>query len=213
MAVEFTARVTSPNQFDDAFMRVTRGRISLARGDFEGALSDADTIANHAITSQNDELLYEGLALLTLIHTAQSDSAAAQAACDRYLTHWQAQSGMLTRVLTLCEIAPTLAACGRLTELRDAALLLPDVLRWREPILLTTDQHYADAAELYKHLGSHPLAADAHLLAARQAWEQGDAADAAAHADAIIGFAERTGSTLHQRQAERCVAAIRRTAK
>jgi hypothetical protein len=43
--------------------------------------------------------------------------------------------------------------------LREATLLLADARRWRDPLLLTADQQYAEAAEVYKQLGSHPLAA------------------------------------------------------
>jgi hypothetical protein len=87
--------------------------------------------------------------------------------------------------------------------LREATLLLADARRWREPLLLTADQQYAEAAEVYKQLGSHPLAADTHLLAGQHSAENGLTAEAAVQASAVIAFAERTGAMLYQRQAQR----------
>lgn len=95
-------------------------------------------------------------------------------------------------------------ACG---ERRQAALLLPGGRRWREPLLLTADQSYDEAAEAYERLASQPLAADTHLLAVRQASEQGRPANAVVHAEAVLAFAGQTGAVVYQRQAETLIAA------
>jgi hypothetical protein len=55
---------------------------------------------------------------------------------------------------------------------------------------------------LYEEIGSRPLAADTHLLAAQNATAEGRSADAAYPAQAVLAFAEKTGATLYQRQAE-----------
>ena len=62
--------------------------------------------------------------------------------------------------------------------------------------MLIADERYADAATLYEQIGSQPLAADAHLLAARQAANEGRTADAHRHAEAVLAFAKRTGASL-----------------
>jgi class 3 adenylate cyclase len=200
-ALQLISQIRTTNQFSDANIRLTRGRITLARGDTETALDDAKAITGFATTSQNDELLFEGLALDTRVHVAQHHLEAARTACDQYLTNWHRRQGMLNRAITLCELAPTLAMATRHHDLRQAALLLPDACRWREALLLTADQEYAEAAEVYEQLGSQPLAADAHLLAARQASEQGRVAEAALRAQAVLAFAEQTGATLYGQQA------------
>ena len=61
------------------------------------------------------------------------------------------------------------------------------------------DKRYADAAAHYVHIGSRPLAADAHLLAARQAADEGRTAEAYGQAEAVLDFARQTGATLYQR--------------
>ena len=109
---------------------------------------------------------------------------------------------MTSRATELCEIAPTLANASRHDEIRDAALSLPEASRWRDALLAIADQHYADAATLYNEIGSRPLAADAHLLAARQAADEGRTADAHQHAEAVLAFSEETGASLYQQRAE-----------
>jgi hypothetical protein len=85
--------------------------------------------------------------------------------------------------------------------------VLNEACRWRDALQLTADQRYPETADIYIEIGSHPLAADTHLLAARQASEQGRQADAAHHAAAVFAFAEQTGSVLYQREAEQLIAA------
>ena len=104
---------------------------------------------------------------------------------------------MTGRAAELSEIAPILATAKRHPEIRAAALLLPEACRWRDALTLTAERLYSDAATHYIEIGSHPLAADAHLLAARQAADEGRTADAYRHAQAVLGFAERTGASLY----------------
>ena len=109
---------------------------------------------------------------------------------------------MTTRAIELCEIAPTLATASRHQEIGDAALPLPEASRWRDALLHVAEQRYAAAAGLYDEIGSQPLAADAHLLAAQQAADQGRTADANQHAEAVLAFAEQTGAMLYRQRAE-----------
>jgi hypothetical protein len=51
-------------------------------------------------------------------------------------------------------------------------------------------------------IGSRPLAADAHLLAAQKAAGEGRTSDAARHAEAVLALAAETGATLYQRLAD-----------
>jgi hypothetical protein len=72
----------------------------------------------------------------------------------------------------------------------------------RAALLLIADHQYTEAAALDAQIGSHPLAADIHLVAAENASTQGRAADASHHAQAVLVFAEQTGAILYKRQAE-----------
>jgi hypothetical protein len=190
------------NQFTGSGARLVRGRISLAHDQTQDALADATAIISYATSSGNDELLYSGLALEARCHHAQGLDTDALAASRRYLTRWRDTGGMVNRAIELGEITPILVSAALHSDIRDAAALLPQASRWRDALLLIADQEYAEAAALYTQIGSHPLAADTHLLAAHKATIEGRAADAAPHAQAVLTFAQHTGATLYQRQAE-----------
>ena len=161
------------NDFTVGQIRNVRGRISLSRGRIREAFDDAASLQELAAAVSNDEFLYFGLALRARCHAAEGEDTEALATCERFLTRWQDTDGIANRSIELCEIAPTLAIYGRHERIRDGGLLLPEASRWRGAILLVADGSYAEAAAAYERIGSIPLAADAHLLAARQASEQG----------------------------------------
>jgi class 3 adenylate cyclase len=190
------------NQFTGSETRIVRGRISRARDHLPDALADATAIITYATNIGNDELLYSGLALQARCHYAERHDTEARAASDQFLTRWHDTGGMVNRAIELSEISPILATAGRHPDIRDAAMLLPQASRWRDALLLIAEEQYADAADLYEEIGSRPLAADTHLLAAQNATAEGRSADAAYPAQAVLAFAEKTGATLYQRQAE-----------
>jgi hypothetical protein len=196
------AEIETADQFDDAHMRTTRGRISLAHGDLQAAITDAHAIASFATNTRNDEMLYFGLALAALCHAAAGREAEALETCDQFLSRWHESGGMTSRAIELCEITPIVATAYHHEQIRDAAQLLPEACRWRDALLLTADEHYTDAATLYEDIGSHPLAADARLLAARQAAQEGRDGDAQNHAEAVMTFADKAGATMYHQRAQ-----------
>jgi class 3 adenylate cyclase len=194
--------------FDEHVTRKTRGRIVLARGDTETALQDAAAIVSYGEGSRNDQILYQGLALDARCQSSLENHGGALDACLRFLTRWnEADAGEPSGPTTLCEVAPILVDANRHDTIRRAALRLPEACRWRDALLLTAERRYADAAELYTEIGSHPYAADAHLLAAHQAAAEGRTSEVAHHARAVQAFAAKTGATLYQQQAEQLSAA------
>ena len=180
-AWQLLAQVTSTsNRFLDTFAGVVRGRLALAQDRAELALTDATAQTLHATDTGADEDFYYGEALEARCHHAQGSDTEAHAITERFLTRWHNSGGFFARALSNCaNSSPSSYGATRTTDIRRAALLLPEACRWRDALLLTADQRYADAAQLYDEIGSHPLAADAHLLAARQASEQGRVAEAA----------------------------------
>ncbi len=159
--------------YDEHAVNKTRARMLLARGDIEAALDDAAAIVAYGEASRNDDFLFAGLALEARCHHGVENHEASLEACTRFLTRWNEASAMGDATISLCEIAPNLVDSGHHDDIRRAALQLPEICRWREALLLTADARYAEAAELYTKIGSQPLAADTHLLAARQATQQG----------------------------------------
>ena len=178
-----------------------RGRIALGQDHVEDALTDATAYILYATDTGGDEDFYYGEALEARCHHAQGRDAEALATSERFLARWHDRGGFSARALELCELAPILVRDNRRDDIRRAAIVLPEACRWRHALLLTADQQYANAAELYAEIGSRPLAADAHLLAANKATDEGRLPEAAQHAHAVHAFAEQTDATLYQRQA------------
>jgi class 3 adenylate cyclase/tetratricopeptide (TPR) repeat protein len=197
------------NEISEGQVRTTRGRLQLARGRIDEALEDARALEAFAVSSANDEFHYYGVALRARCFAAAGDEVESGAACDRFLDRWQTTGGFASRAIELCEIATTLAIEGRHDQIRKAGLLLPEASRWRAPILLVARHRYAEAAGTYELIGSRPLAADAHLLAADQACREGRESDAVRHAQAVREFAERTGASLYARWADQHAEAAR----
>jgi class 3 adenylate cyclase len=187
---------------DEAQVRATAGRIALARGDHHRALADAAASIAYAETSNNNDLYFIGIALAAMCYSAADRLADAIADCDRFLSRWHESHGPPSRTIELCEIAPTLARADRLDDVHTAALRLPQGSHWREALFLLAEGRYADAATRYEQIGSEPLAADAHLLAADQAHHKRQRLEVPVHAEAVIDFAERTGALAYQHRAE-----------
>ena len=202
------AATADPNLRNEQLGNKTRGRILLARGDATAALDSATAVIRYGEGSANDQFLFDGVALAAGCHHAMQDDQASLVAANRFLSHWNdGHATMGDETIALCALVPILARADRHDDIRHAASLLPDICRWRDALLHTADQHYAEAADVYTQIGSHPLAADAHLLAAQKATTEGRTSDAARHAEAVLTFAAKTGATLYQHQAEHLTAA------
>jgi class 3 adenylate cyclase len=201
------AEITSTGAFNEVIARGTRGRISLGDGRPGDALEDATAIVTYSVDAGNTEHYYIGTALEARCHSSMGQETPALDACDRFLARWHDTGGYTGDSPDLCELAPILAHAKRHDDIRRAANLLPAASPWRTALHLTADHHYPEAAALYTEIGSQPLAADTHLLAARQACEQGRPANAAVHAEAVLTFAAQTGAVDYQRKGETLIAA------
>jgi hypothetical protein len=184
------ATVGPTNQLDDLGMRVVRGGLDLARGAIDAAVDAANSMRSYGETSANIEYIYYALALESRIHRATGGGAASLVAAERFLELWQQGGGYYSRAVELCDITPTLATYGRQEDIRAAALLLPAASRFRDALLMVAEGRYGEAADLYERIGSLPLSAEAHVLAAR-------IGDPGSHVDAVRAFTEATGSRLY----------------
>jgi tetratricopeptide (TPR) repeat protein len=196
-------QATTSSELLDRFAGVLRGRIALGRGQLEEALADAAAYTRYASNLGVDEDFYYCEALEARCFHAQGLDAEALVTAERFLARWHGGGGFTARALELCELATVLVRHARHDEIRRAAALLPAACRWRDALISTADRRYGDAELVYAEIGSRPLTADAQLLAANAAIEDGRPADAAAHARAVRAFAEQTGATFYQHQAAR----------
>ena len=185
-------------------IRITRCRISLARGDLTGALEDAGRFAVFAETGSGEDLSH-ALVLRALCDAARDRQAEALASCQQLLARGQDSHGMAHRSIELCDIAPILANAARHSEIREVADRLPETNRWRDALRAVADERYAAAAALYEHIGSQPLAADAHLLAARQAAQEGRHRRHPSSRRSRPKLRRDTGATLYEERAGRTI--------
>jgi class 3 adenylate cyclase len=186
---------------DSAFasmVRIVQGHIQLARGAANAALDGARIVIRTGVERSDDPEMCYGLSLEAMAREAQDDRAGALAACDRFLALWHETGGLTTRALELCELATVLVRADRHDGIGEAAALLMPECRWRTALEHLAERRYADAAALYGEIGSRPLAADAHLLAA----EASSGEESAHHVRAVLDFAEQTGAVAYQRAAE-----------
>ncbi len=200
-AERLLAGVDTANAIIDSIVRTIRGPIKLARGDAPAALSDAAAVLSYATDANDVEFRFMGLALEARAHEASGDTKQSWAACDQFLTTW-GESGVSSRAVELCDIAPILATFERHADIHDAALRLPLACRWRDALLLIADSRYGPAADVYEQIGSQPIAAEAHLLAAKKAAKSPQRGDAQHHIEVVLSFADKTGATLYRQRVE-----------
>jgi class 3 adenylate cyclase/tetratricopeptide (TPR) repeat protein len=181
-----------------AYARWSRGRMALAQGDAAVALEDAAVITDYATRSGYHEMLFNGLALSAVAHHATEDATAANQACQRFLGRWQAIGGMFAATHALAELA---AISEQHDALGRASALLPDASRWKPALIAIAQHRYEDAARVYQEIGSQPLAAQGHLLAARRAAQDGRHAAAKREAEQALAFYQQVGATLYANEA------------
>ena len=80
---------------------------------------------------------------------------------------------------------------------RGAAMLIPDASRWKPALVAVADHRAADAAEIYHDIGSRPLEAAAHVLAAVTATAQHRHAESAHHAKQALDFYQTVGAVTY----------------
>ena len=184
--------VDDPARFHSVTARNIRGRLALASGDIETALSDARENVDFGRSASNHEFLCPGLVLQAAAQLAAGEASAADDSIAQYFETWRGAGGSTPPALA--ELAVLLARPDRLDNVAEAADMLDEAIRWRAPILALADGRYAEAANLFGELAAGPLAAEAHLLSARQAWADGQEVDARRHEHAVRVFADRVGS-------------------
>ena len=95
------------------------------------------------------------------------------------------------------ELSELLAVQSHHDEIRRTAIRLPETSAWRRALMAATEGRLADAADIYERMGSHPLAARMHLLAADRAHDQGRTRESRRHAERALAFYGAVGASLY----------------
>jgi hypothetical protein len=165
----------------------------------EGATDDVIDSALEALSERESaESAGEQLSTLTLQAVraearGSSDATAADAAVDA--------AEDLPIIYSSFELAELLAVQSHHGEIRRLASRLPEGSAWRRALMAATEGRAADAADVFKRMGSRALAARMHLLAAAQAIGAGRTTDGRAHAEAALAFYETVGALAYAEQA------------
>lgn len=87
---------------------------------------------------------------------------------------------------------------------------LPDATMWKRALIAAAEADYPAAARIFDKIGSAPLAARAHALAAVCLATRSDPDGAAPHLDRALSFFAAVGATRH---AELVVERVRRVSR
>jgi hypothetical protein len=162
--------------------------LAIAEGDDAAARADSrafdewDPDTSHAVDA--------------LIARADGHHSEAAAACDQTLANVESFKYLAGGFVA--ELIPIATAHDRIGAL---AADLPDRNRWKPALLAIGAARHAEAATMFEEMGSRPLAARAHTLAAETAVREGAAGDAERHISAALEFYESVGAIRYAEQA------------
>ena len=181
-----------------------RARIRLARGDGDGAASDAVRALALARASTDAQVLLPALATSSLVDISTGRDSEATSRTDELLALVRS-FGAPTTALVMPALSVVLHRLGRGDELPE-----PDARRGSTPWLEAASAYVAEdfgrAAEIYGRIGSHPDEAYARLRAAERLASEGRRKEAAQQLEAALAFFRSVGATAYIREAERIVA-------
>jgi class 3 adenylate cyclase/tetratricopeptide (TPR) repeat protein len=161
--------------------------LAIANGDDEAARAASRALWWDPPTSR---------AVDALIAHAEGRHSEAQAASLEALRGVEAFKHIVAPLAA--ELIPIAGAHDRIEAI---AADLPDENRWKAVLLAVGAGRHAEAAAMFEEMGSHPLAARAHMLAAEAAVRDGAARDGERHASAALEFFQRVGATRYAEQA------------
>jgi class 3 adenylate cyclase len=203
-----TLRVAAPYlgssaRVDEAAARLLLARVLAPRAGGGTSRADVMTTIEYGRESGNDELLLEALAMQATVCSLDGDPEGGRRALQEFLDVAQPLDGFPGSPSMLAEAA--LVADVNAQREQIAALLtrIPASSRWTRAIAATLDGRHAEAADRYREIGSRPLEAAAHLLAAEDAAADRRFAEAAAQARAALAFYEHVDARFLIGRAER----------
>ena len=177
-AREITNRyITTSNRWGAGFGRWTHGLIAIAEGDDETVMAD-----NEAMSDINTPSARALNATLARTPGSESGRGATEIAPpdngrDRGYRNWE--------IFAATELISDPSQYDQLLELADR---MPDDNPWKHVFVAVTERRYVDAAGIFEQVGSLPLAAQARVLAADRAHQEGDALEAERQARLALDF-------------------------
>ena len=204
---EFLAYVDSGSEhYMTGQAAIVRAMIRLARGDDEGALTDAERAIAHGRTISDPQVAYYLLSLGTYVVSVLGDRQRAHSLAQEFLEVLRSRAELQFALITL----PTFAAAARRLDLG------PDLLEalaehradpWVDVARAYARADFATAADLLHRIGSLPDEAEARLRAAEQASVAGGAGEAQDQLERAIAFYRAVRAKRYEHESEVILAA------
>ncbi len=176
--------------------RIARGRILLARGDIDGAVSDATAALEHARDLGDPQALDPALVFGARVMLASGRPDEAEKLIKEFL---DGLDGRLLKPHVGIDLGITMAALGIPFAALDA-VTLPSP--WLDAVREFVSGNLRQAAEVYAKIGSRPDEAEARLEAARQLLAADREAEGEAELAAARSFYQEVGATAYLEEAE-----------
>ena len=194
--------VSAPPHYLEPWCRVARGRILLAHGEVEGAVSDSRAALEQARELADPQALDPALVFSARAMLASGHSDEAEKIINEFLG---GLNGRLLKPETGVDLAIVMAALGIPFDALDAVALAS---RWLDAVRAFVTGDPRRAAEIYAKIGSRPDEAAARLEAARQLLAAGREAEGQAELAAARSFYQEVGATAYLEAASHILASV-----
>ena len=190
----------------EAWIRLVRGQMRLARGDHAGALEDAALGLERARAAKDPQVLYPALAFRGRALAATGHDHEAGEAIDELLSRLTGNEWSMA--FFWIDLALALDDLGRLNDLRTAVDRVTKPTHWVGVADAVARGDLARAADRCAEIGTLPDEAFLRLLAARALAGAGRHEDAENQLERALAFHRGVGADAYVREAEHVAAAL-----
>ena len=187
--------------FMEGYCRDVRGRIRLARGDFEGALDDTVRALDQGRASNQPQMLCPALAVRARVLASTGALDEATQIVDELLALWAEKLDLFLASAWVVDLACALEALGRTDEFRATAVGVRAQTAWLEAASALTSSQFGVAAEIFARIGSRPDEALARLRSAQAHSEVGLDVGARRDLEQAISFFSEVEASGYLREA------------
>ena len=205
-ADQFIAECEHAPHFMETVSRFSRAHIRLGRGEFDGAIADAEAGLALARRVGDPQTMYPSLVATAAVRVGVGDAVGAGTIVDELLAMWAADTRAFTRGPWLCELALTLVELGRPGDFRTetgARATTP----WFDAAVACVQGEPERAASILESIGARSYEARLRLLAAEALVAAGRRAEADAQLGRALAFYREVGATRYVREGEALLAA------
>jgi hypothetical protein len=188
-------------------MHAIRGLIRLARGDAEGAESDAERAVELARPLKDPQALFPNLANAAAIFLSVGNEARAGQTLDEAVTGLHELPRLGFAVIELPLQAWVAVTLGRASDLGEVMEPEPFKSPWLRAALAVTSRDFRAAADVFEGMGIAAHEAFFRLRAAEQLVEEGRRAEADEQLRRALAFYRSVGATRYVREGEALLAA------